>query len=274
MKIFNGFDNLPQFRNPVVTVGSYDGVHAGHRKLLDRINSIARQNGGESVVITFSPHPREVLPDGNGIKLLSSPSEKAILLESAGIDNLIIAPFTPEFSRISSYDFVKRFLIDRIGVHTLVVGYNHHFGHDKTGDFKYLEKMAEQFGFDIYMVPRYDVDHDKVSSTVIRQLIADGKVAQAAKYLGYPYFIAGRIDRDGTMHPESPSKLLPPADQYRVETIEEGSGDPTPAILCVDGDGKLRVLPQNQTHTEAGTGTGTGAHIGTGAEKNIMVTFV
>lgn len=249
MKVYYGFDDLPRFRNPVVTVGSYDGVHAGHRKLLDSINRMARENDGQSVVVTFSPHPREVLPDGNGIKLLSSPREKARLLEQAGVDNLIIAPFTTEFSRLSSYDFVKRYLLDKIGVHTLVVGYNHHFGRGKEGDFDYLVRMGSRFGFDIYMIPRYDMDDEKVSSTVIRDFIAAGDVRSAAKFLGYPYFIIGRVSDGGVLEPESRSKLLPPAGTYPVE-VTHGQGVPLSADLRVGEDGGLRLEPPPPAGTD------------------------
>ena len=240
MRVFNGFGDLPRFRNPVVTVGSYDGVHAGHRKLLQTIRDIARRTGGESVVVTFSPHPREVLAGGGTVKLLSSLGEKTLLLAGAGIDNLVVAPFTTEFSRISSYDFVKQYLIDRIGVHTLVVGYNHHFGHNKTGDFNYLERMGEEFGFGIYMVPRHDVDDDKVSSTIIRNLIGQGRVAEAAKYLGYRYFIMGAAGENGIFHPDDAAKLLPPAGEYPVEAGAE-CGPRQCGVLVVQTDGTLRL---------------------------------
>ena len=238
MRVFEGFANLSRLRNPVVTVGSYDGVHAGHRKLLDKIAGIAHRTGGESVVVTFSPHPREVLAGGDRpVGLLTTLPEKTLLLERAGVDNLIIAPFTTEFSRLSSYDFVKQYLVDRIGVGTLVVGYNHHFGHDKTGDFGYLEQMSELFGFDIYMVPRHDVDEDKVSSTVIRDLIGGGRVSEAERLLGYPYFIMGHASADGGFRPLEASKLLPPPGHYAVMAAGQ-RGE-----LTVAADGTFALLP-------------------------------
>lgn len=238
MRVFEGFDNLPYLQNPVVTVGSYDGVHAGHRKLLDKIAEIARRTDGESVVVTFSPHPREVLADGDRpVGLLTTLLEKTLLLERAGVDNLIIVPFTTEFSRLSSYDFVKQYLVDKIGVRTLVVGYNHHFGRDKTGDFGYLEQMSGRFGFDIYMVPRHDVDEDKVSSTVIRNLIGSGHVTEAERLLGYRYFIMGQADTDGVFRPCEPSKLLPPAGRYPVIAAER-RGE-----LSIAADGSLTLYP-------------------------------
>ncbi len=243
MRVFEGFDNLPRLRNPIVTVGSYDGVHAGHRKLLDKIAGIARGTNGESVVVTFSPHPREVLAGGDRpVGLLTTLPEKTLLLKRAGVDNLLIAPFTTEFSRLSSYDFVKQYLVDRLGVRTLVVGYNHHFGRDKTGDFSYLERMSGEFGFDIYMVPRHDVDEDKVSSTVIRNLIGSGGVTDAARLLGYRYFIMGHACAGGGFRPGEPSKLLPAAGRYPV-AVAHGGGMSLRGELSVAADGTLSVSP-------------------------------
>ena len=142
MTVHYGFDSLPAFRNPVVTVGSYDGVHGGHRAILQRINELAAKNGGESVVVTFAPHPRIVLGKAEGLKLLNTLEEKITLLEEVGVDHLVVAPFTEEFSRLSSEEYVREYLVKKIGVRTLVVGYNHHFGHNKDGDFRFLQSMC------------------------------------------------------------------------------------------------------------------------------------
>lgn len=239
MKVFHGFDHLPRFRNPVVTVGSYDGVHAGHRKLLRTIAEIAEDKGGESVVITFSPHPREVL-GGDPPKLLTTLDEKIFLLEQAGVNNLIVAPFTPAFSRLSYSDFVRDYLVVRIGVSTLVVGYNHHFGHDKKGDFHSLGELSNGLGFDIYMVSRQDVDNDKVSSTVIRNLIGEGRMAEAAKFLGHPYFIFARAGfENGCVTPREPNKMLPPAGDYSV--LVEADGGMVQTVLTVTDCGSMSV---------------------------------
>lgn len=220
MRVFYGFDNLPRFRQPIVTVGSYDGVHAGHRVLLGKIVATAKEEGNESIVITFSPHPRTVLEGASSdIRLLNSLKEKMLLMSELGIDNLIVAPFTRDFSRVSSADFVQQYLIDRVGVGRLVVGYNHHFGHNKEGNFNYLYKLQEQFGFSIYEVSQQQVDNDKVSSTVVRKLIAEGRMSQAAKALCRPYFIICQADADGTLIIDEPTKLLPCNGTYSVETV-------------------------------------------------------
>lgn len=221
MRIFQGFGDLPAFNSPVVTVGSFDGVHAGHRALLGEVTRIAREKGVQSVVVTFDPHPRHVLfPDEGKRFLLTTPNEKAYLLEELGIDNLIVAPFTTEFSRVSSRDFLSDFLIGKIGAGTLVVGYNHNFGYNKEGDFDYLDSLKRRFGFEVYRQPRQDVGADKVSSTVIRELIKKGDMSNAARYLGHPYII---------ITPEDAAKLIPPAGDYNV--IIDGKE----AVLHLDG---------------------------------------
>lgn len=223
MRVFYGFDNLPVFRKPVVTLGSYDGVHAGHRVLLRRVTNIALANGGESVVITFHPHPRTVT-DKNGarIKQINTLEEKLLLFEKIGIDNVIIAPFTEEFSRTPAEDFIITYLVGKVGVDTLVVGYNHHFGHNKTGDYGYLGKLNSQYGFNTYIQPREEVGHNKVSSTVIRDLIGSGEMDEAAELLAEPYFIIVHTDTDGAVKPIDADKLLPPKGSYSVLLTDGG----------------------------------------------------
>ena len=219
MKIFHGFDDLPHFGNAVVTVGSYDGVHAGHRTLLRQAEGLARASEGEIVVVTFAPHPREVLSGGaDKMRLLTPLGEKAALLERAGVQNLVVAPFTVELSRLSAREFVERYLLGHIGMRTLVTGYNHHLGRAKDGDPASLARMAEELGFRICTMPRHDVNGaEKVSSTVIRNMIGRGEVAAAAEYLGYRYFLTGRAENDGRFLPDDRAKFLPPPGVYPVE---------------------------------------------------------
>ncbi len=184
MRIFEGFDGLPSFQRPVVTVGSFDGVHRGHMALLERVVAQAKESGGESVVITFSPHPREVL--GGGVRLLTTLPEKARLLEQAGIDNLIIVPFTAEFSRLSGEEFIN-ILTKYTGMRTLVMGYNHHFGSDRMDADRVCQKSARSehggHNFDVEVVPNCD----DISSTVIRRLIDEGRLTEAAEHLGHDF---------------------------------------------------------------------------------------
>lgn len=228
MKVHYGFDSLPTFRAPVVTVGSYDGVHGGHRAILRRINELAAQNEGESVVITFAPHPRIVLGNADGLKLLNTLEEKIALLEDVGVDHLIVAPFTEEFSQLSSQEYVRDYLVKRIGIRTLVVGYNHHFGHNKDGDFRFLQSLQEECGFEVYEISRQQIDDEKVSSTVVRQLISAGDVAHAKRLLERPYILIANLKERSV----DPYKLLPPNGRYRVEI--EGQGT---AVLVISHSG-------------------------------------
>ena len=215
MRVFRGFDALPQFRCGVATIGSFDGVHCGHRLLLDSVRSIAAEHGGESIVFTFDPHPRITLGKAEGLRLLSSTEEKLQLLEAEGVDNVIIIPFTLEFSRLSPTEFLHGLLVEKIGIKHLVVGYNHHFGRDKTGDFDFLAR--NEAGVRVVRVDQHRVESDKVSSTVIRATIERGDMAQAKRLLGHPYIIIGRAEADGAVVPtEAEYKQLPPAGEYPI----------------------------------------------------------
>lgn len=228
MKVHYGFESLPTFRAPVVTVGSYDGVHCGHRAILSRINELAEKGGGESVVVTFAPHPRIVLGKADGLKLLNTLDEKITLLDEVGIDHLIVAPFTEEFSRLSSEEYVRNYLVEKIGVRTLVVGYNHHFGHNKNGDFRFLQSLQEECGFEVCEISRQQIDDEKVSSTVVRGLIAEGDMAHAMRLLGRPYILIVNLKE----YVADPYKLLPPNGRYRVQI--EGQGR---AVLMISHSG-------------------------------------
>ena len=216
MKVFRGFDNLPPFRCAVATIGSFDGVHCGHRVLLNVVNSIAEREGGESIVLTFDPHPRITLGKAEGLRLLSSTEEKLYLLEAEGVDNVIIIPFTQEFSRMTPAEFLHDLLVKRVGIRHLVVGYNHHFGHNKAGNFEFLADNSTDL--DIIRVEQHRVASDKVSSTIIRKTIERGDMAQAERLLGHPYIIIGMVGADDTSieHPEREYKQLPPAGLYPV----------------------------------------------------------
>lgn len=236
MKIHYGFDTLPVFRAPAATVGSFDGVHGGHRLLLDRVRDEARVAGGESVVLSFDPHPRITLGCAEGLRLLSSTEEKAWLLEHSGIDHLILIPFDRAFSRLTPEEFVRGYLIGRVGVRTLVVGYNHRFGCGNEGDFALLERLHEECGFRVVRIGEYDVETEKVSSTVLRDLIARGEMERAARLMPHPYLLIGRERvADGCVRVDEPRKLLPPPGLYAVEA------DGVASRLQVGADGMLRL---------------------------------
>ncbi|MBO7331888.1 MAG: FAD synthetase family protein [Alistipes sp.] len=217
MRVFRGIESLPALRNAVATMGSFDGVHCGHRELLERVMQRARELQGESVVITFDPHPRYVLGTGEGMQLLSTIEEKIFLLEQIGIGNLIIIPFTLEFSRTSPMEFIGS--LAAIGIRSMVVGYNHRFGHNKEGDFEYLSTHSGEM--EITKVEQQQVAGGKVSSTIIRQCIADGDMQRVEQMLAHPYIIIGKVGEDGIISDISENKLLPAVGEYQAKVNGE-----------------------------------------------------
>lgn len=213
MKIFKGFDSLRSIIRPTATIGSFDGVHRGHAELLRTVTDTAHANGGESLVFTFEPHPRITLGQADGLTLLTTFDEKVFLMERAGIDNIAVIPFDKAFSRVSPEGFIRDYIIERAGVETLVVGYNHRFGRNKQGSYHYLGHNG--FGMRIIEVPECDVDAMKVSSTAVRKLIGEGAMTQAAKLLGHPYIVIGESE-SGHINIAEPLKALPPAGTYEV----------------------------------------------------------
>ena len=186
MRIFDDMDALPEFRRPVVTVGSFDGVHRGHLFLLDVLRRRAGECGGESVVVTFGDHPRSVLEAGADLRVLTTTGEKARLMEAAGVDCLVVMPFDEEMARLSAEEFVRDHLVGRLGVHELVVGYNHRLGRGREGDAGVLAGLGERYGFGVFRAPRFESGggDGKISSTAIRDAIARGDVAAAERMLG------------------------------------------------------------------------------------------
>lgn len=194
MKIYHGIDDFSPLEYAVVTSGTFDGVHVGHQKIFSKIREIASRNSGESVVITFWPHPRLVLhPENDNLKLLNTFEEKAELLKGQGIQHLIRIPFTKEFSQLTSEQFIREILVKTIGTRKLVIGYDHHFGKNREGSFEQLKLNAPKYGFEVEEIPRQEVDHVGVSSTKIRKAIEEGDMATATHFLGKTYSITGRV---------------------------------------------------------------------------------
>lgn len=193
MIIHTELDNL-KIHNPILTIGVFDGVHLGHLRVLDRLKEIAKEKGGESVVFTLWPHPRIVLDKNiESLRLLTNIEEKKELLSKSGIDHLIVCPFTKEFSQKEACDFIKEYLVEKIKVQHLVVGYNHQFGKDRKAGFEFLKECAQKYGFSIEKLDVRLVDNDKVSSTKIREYLTSGYLDIANRYLGYKYFISGNV---------------------------------------------------------------------------------
>ena len=196
MKVHDGNTSFAQPKVAVVTSGTFDGVHIGHQKILSRLREIAREKGGETVVVTFWPHPRLVLyPEDDSLNLLSTFDEKIRLFEQQGIDHLVRIPFTKDFSQLSSDAFIRKVLVDKIGTQYLVIGYDHRFGKNREGSFEYLKAHAADYGFTVEEIPRQDVEDVGVSSTKIRQSLEAGDILSANDYLGHPYELQGEVVR-------------------------------------------------------------------------------
>src|SRR6478736_7073749 len=193
MRIYYNLDDFNPVRNAVVTSGTFDGVHVGHQKILSRLHEIAERTNGETVVITFWPHPRLVLNPEADIKLLNTFEEKAELLKEQGVHHLLRIPFTKEFSQLTSEQFITKILVEKIGTRKLVIGYDHHFGKNREGSFEQLKLNGPTYGFEVEEIPRQDVDHIGVSSTKIRQALEEGDVETASHFLGRPYSISGAV---------------------------------------------------------------------------------
>lgn len=194
MKVYKNIHDFKPLQNAVVTSGTFDGVHKGHQKILNRLNEVADSINGESVVITFHPHPRMVIAtDSDDLKLLSTIDEKIQLLENQEVKHLIIIPFTREFSELTSDEFINKILVERIGTKKLVIGYDHRFGRNREGGFDYLKKHSHNYGFEIEEIPRQEIDHLTISSTKIRNSLLEGNVKIANELLGRFYSFTGLI---------------------------------------------------------------------------------
>ena len=194
MKIYQQLTDFHPPHFSVVTSGTFDGVHLGHQKILRRLQELATRKQGETVLLTYWPHPRLILqPEDKSLRLLTTLSEKVKLLEEMGVDHLIILPFTKELSQMSSDEFIRDILVDKIQTKTLVIGYDHKFGKNREGSFEYLQSHSHLFGFAIEEISRQDVDDLGVSSTKIRTALAQGDISTANKYLGRPYDLSGQV---------------------------------------------------------------------------------
>jgi riboflavin kinase/FMN adenylyltransferase len=194
MQVHRNIDALPVFRNAVVTIGTFDGVHMGHRQIISKLKAEAKAINGETVIITFHPHPRKVVSSTIlGIRLINTLDEKIELIEQLGIDHLVVVPFTDAFANQPAEDYVKNFLIDKFHPHTIIIGYDHRFGKERKGDYLLLEKMAVEYNYRLKEISKHVLDEVSISSTKIREALLEGKIEIADKLLGYEFFFSGTV---------------------------------------------------------------------------------
>jgi len=234
LKIHTKLTTYPTFNNPVITIGMFDGVHTGHQQILEQLVSTARSINGESVLITFDSHPRMVLnQEAYKLKLINSYDEKIDLIRNTGVDHLIVLPFTKEFSKKTTTEFVSNFLVNTLHVKTLIVGYNNHFGSRQNDDFNHLNDLSKEYNFEIIKVDVKNIDNIKVSSTNIREALNNGDIKLANKMLGYKFCLTGKViegNRIGNeigfptanLDIENDFKLIPAMGVYAVEVEIDG----------------------------------------------------
>ncbi len=215
MTLHYGFDSLPKGLRTVVTVGSFDGVHSGHRILLNNLLAMAEQLLAESVVVTFDPHPRIAMGRAEGMKLLTSVEERALLLGRYGVDHVVVVRFDEKFRRQTYADFVRGSLVESLGMVGMVVGYNHRLGRGNEGNYQTLLPLSAELGFKLHRVEQYTDSGDKVSSTVVRKLLEEGSTERAREIMGHPYVIMGRVN-NCRLRVEDEYKLLPTDGDYEA----------------------------------------------------------
>lgn len=219
------------YNNAVVTVGTFDGIHTGHKKIIEELLAVAKQKNTNAVVITFDPHPRTILNDNRAeIAIINSLEEKIELLKNAGIKDIVIFTFDKNFSQLTEYDFLNKFLIQTVGAGTIIIGYNHKFGHKRKGSFEFLKNHAEQYNITTKEVDKHSLHDNAISSSNIRKAIAEGKIKEANQMLGYEYFLTGQVIEGlkigrtlgfptANLRIEIPFKLIPARGAYAVKVV-------------------------------------------------------
>jgi len=234
MTVHTDINNLPAFRNAVVTIGTFDGVHKGHQQILQLMLDEAKEVNGETVIITFHPHPRQVIAmRQTELFLLNSLQEKISLLEKYSIQHLVVTPFTEEFSLQSAEEYIEQFLVKRFNPHTIIIGHDHRFGKSRSGDFQLLEEKAAQYNYQVKEIPGFMLQDNTISSTIIRQALLKGNIDTANEYLGYAYFFSGTVVEGNklgrtigyptaNLQVQEEKKLIPGNGVYAVEVIVNG----------------------------------------------------
>ncbi len=253
MKVIENYNNFSTSKKTIVTIGTFDGVHVGHQKIIEQLVATAKKNNCNSVLLTFFPHPRMVLQKDHSIKLINTIAERVAILENTGLDYLIIHPFDKEFSRLSALDFVRNVLVNQLNVSQLVIGYDHRFGKNREGNFEQLEEYGHMYDFLVQEIPAQDINAISVSSTKIRKALQEGEIKKVTKYLGHRFSVSGIIvlgKRLGNtigfptanLEVEESYKLIPKKGVYLVRSKIDG--------IWVNGMMNIGVRPTVQGEFE------------------------
>ena len=252
MKVFRDITQLPAFNKAVITIGTFDGVHTGHQQIIQQLKKEAQRIDGETVLVTFDPHPRKIVSE-KPLQLLTTLPEKIELLEQQGIHHLVVVPFTADFAAQSADAYVEDFLLRRFHPHTVIIGYDHRFGNQRSGNFHLLEQYAGRHAFELIEIPVHVIDEASISSTKIRNALLEGKVEVAAQCLGYDYFFEGVVSTGqqlgrtlgyptANLSISNPDKLIPGNGVYAVQvTMDAGNG--ATGAARVDGMMNIGVRP-------------------------------
>jgi riboflavin kinase/FMN adenylyltransferase len=239
MQVHRDIDYLPVFRNAVITIGTFDGVHTGHRQIFMQMKSAAADINGETVIITFHPHPRKIVKGRPGtVQLLTTMDERISLLEGIGINHLVIVPFTGEFAEMDAETYVNNFLIRKFNPHTIIIGYDHRFGKGRSGDYKLLESLAAGYGIIVREIPEKLLNDAIISSTFIRDSLLNGEVDKAASFLGYTYFVEATV-----VHGQKRGRTI----GYPTANLEINDSE---KLVPADGVYAVKVLVKNGGNAE------------------------
>ncbi len=273
MKVYNNIHQLPVFKNAVITIGTFDGVHQGHQQIIEQLLQEAREINGTAVLITFFPHPKQVVntlqshsredgskAGGGSIQLLNTPEEKYELLHHFGIEHIVVVPFNKSFAEQSAASYIKEFLVEKFHPHTIIIGYDHRFGNNREGDYHLLEDEAGKYNYRVKEIPEHVLQNITISSTKIRTALLQADVDTATAYLGYPYFFSGTVVKGNQMgrtigYPtanltiENEQKLVPANGVYAVEVILHGKKNIYKGMMNIGlrptVDGSKRMIEVN-----------------------------
>jgi len=261
MKVHFDIENLPTFNRAVITIGTFDGVHHGHRQVLSKLTTKAKEVAGESVIITFHPHPRKVVASAIlGIRLINTLEERLKLLATLSVDHVVVVPFTDAFANLTADQYISDFLVQKFNPNTIITGYDHQFGRDRLGNFQLLQEMAPRYGYQLEEIPKHVLESISISSTRIREALLHSEIEKANRLLGYEFFFSGTVVHGNkigrtigyptaNLKVEDPEKIVPGNGIYAVMAQPQHHSVPLKGMMSIGFrptvDGKSRVVEVN-----------------------------